>query len=147
MNTIGSDYLSTSIIMELISHIKALLMMPNYDDPIDVDKLTVYRSDIDLFNRKVAESVRLAKDDYNEYLVGVPINDNTPTGYVVPNEEYVPPQNRSPITGKPINPRNAIVASSGILYDRDELKTLLRSSTTPRCVITNKILTEDPDKI
>ena len=145
MNTINQDYLSTTNVMELISNIKALLMLPNFDHPIDIAKLTLYNENKAGFELKVAQSVLAAKDDYNDYLDGVPINDDAPDGFVVPEEVYVPPQNRSPITGNPIDPANAIMASSGILYDRDELKTLLRSSPQPRCVVTGKILTEDPN--
>lgn len=147
MNTINQDYIATTPVMELISHIKGLLLLPNYDHPIDVAKLTLYNSNKTEFNNKVIESASKAKMNYNEYLEGMPINDDTPNDFNVPEEVYVPPQNRSPITGNPIDPENAVIASSGIMYDRDELKALLRSCAQPRCVITGKILTDNPDQL
>lgn len=147
MNSLGSDYSSSMNVMELIANIKALLIIPNYDDPIDIAKLTLYNksSDHHEFIQKIKESAEAAKSDINNYLLTTPISDAV--DYVVPQEIYVPAQNRDPITGKPMDPANTVVASSGIKYDRDSLKRLLRSSKTPKCVITHNILTDDPDML
>lgn len=147
MNRLGSDYSSSTNVMELVANIKALLILPNYDDPIDIAKLTLYNKSADHheFIQKIRESTQKAQADVNSYLSNTIISDDN--DYVVPQERYVPAENRCPITGKPLDPANTVVASSKIKYDRDALKRLLRSSSSPRCVITHKILTDNPDTL
>ncbi|KAK8841827.1 hypothetical protein M9Y10_026777 [Tritrichomonas musculus] len=147
MNTLGSDYSSTTHVMELIANIKALLILPNYQDPIDIAKLTLYNQSNDHheFNQRIRDSVRNAKDDYNDYLSSTPISDDQ--NYHVLRENYVAIHQRCPISGIPLDPANTVVASSGIRYDRDALKRLLRSMANPRCVVTHRILTDNPDSL
>lgn len=147
MNTIGNDYLSTSTVMELIGQVKCLLLVPNYEDPIDIEKLTLYNESKTKFNQKIIESTTKAKSSYTEYLDGISVNDNAPVGFEVQNEVYVPPHNRCPISGKVLDPKNTVLASSGIKYDRDALKNFLRSSTTVHCVIKGVVLTDDPNSL
>lgn len=147
MNTLGSDYSSSTNVMELIANIKALLILPNYDDPIDIAKLTLYNksSDHSEFIQKVRDSTQKAQSNVDDYLAGTPISDDQT--YEVPRENYIPGHHRCPITGVPLNPANLVIASSGIRYDRDALKRLLRSSSTPRCVVTDELLTDDPNTL
>mgnify|MGYP006962198669 CR=1 FL=1 len=58
--------------------------------------------------------------------------------------DQVPPYLISQISGKPLVEKKMVLASSGVYYDRDELKRLVTSNPAV-CIVTGKYLTEKPE--
>ena len=90
-------------------------------------------------------AAQFGKNNYTDFLNSVSINDKVDSDFKILSENDIPIYFKSPISGKPLNKDNMILASSGIWYDRDELRQLVVSSEHPRCVVTGKLLTETPN--
>jgi hypothetical protein len=145
MNTLSTHYQSTASVFDLLGHVRGLLLMPNYEDPIDAAKQRLrHHENPAEFSRRVTASVANGKATWEEFTTGVPVSDEAPADFVMPEVAVVPEQFNSPVTGQLIPPEERVVASSGIIYGRAELLAILRSSPTPRCIVTGRLLTDDP---
>ena len=52
---------------------------------------------------------------------------------------------RSQISGKSMDPKNKVISSTGVPYDKHELLQLITTSKNPICVITGRPLTDNPN--
>lgn len=145
LNLLDKDYLSSMSITDLLVGIKGLLMLPNYDDPIQISFLNLYTSDKNAFNRKIDESVQMnSKEKYEDWMQICScdlLDDNDPNLEI--NSTIIPQQFLCPITGKIM--MNPCRASSGIFYEEEELRKLLQRSQNPLCLVTGQQLTMDID--
>jgi hypothetical protein len=130
-------------VVELIQNIKQLFLFPNLDTPIQLSKLGLWKSnkaDYERLARKSADD--FGKNTPEEWPQGLTIEQDVPDTFSVVVKDHIPPYLRSQMSGKAIPKELQGRASSGAIYDRDELRELVISSRNPICVITGKPLTE-----
>jgi ubiquitin-protein ligase len=149
LNIIEKGYMASAPVVELLQNIKQLFLFPDLDTPIQLAKLDLYKTNQLEYDRLARESTeRFAKNTPEEWLEGIPIDQDVPEDFsIVVSERKVPAYMKSQISGKFIPKDRQVLASSGVLYDRDELRKLLQSSGHPTCVITGRPLTDDLDEI
>jgi hypothetical protein len=63
------------------------------------------------------------------------------------SERRLPGYMKSQLSGRFIPRERQVMASTGVIYDRDELHRLLTASSHPICVITGRPLTDNPDAL
>ena len=131
-------------VIDIFKDIKSLFHIPFIDYPLRIDALDDYMNDQNLYMKKAKESAeKVGKNDYYEFLAQrYFIDDDVTDDFKLEITDHIPPYMMSQISGKPIQKDKLIMASSGVYYDKDELKQLISSSKNPICVITGKILTE-----
>ncbi|OHT11426.1 hypothetical protein TRFO_19161 [Tritrichomonas foetus] len=147
LNSVEKAYISSKHVVDILQEIKELFLMPDETTPIRNELFDIFHNNREEYNRLATESSeRIAKDDYQEYIKSYKIHD-APDDFKVQLGNYIPPYMLSQISGKVLDPNspNTVKASSGIYYDRNELKQLVSSSKTPICVVTGKPLTERPE--
>ncbi|OHT16241.1 hypothetical protein TRFO_41941 [Tritrichomonas foetus] len=147
LNVIERGYMSSKSVVEIIQEIQELFLMPAEDTPIQIEILDLYKHNKAEYDRRAKLSAeRYAKNSVDEWIKSDTITDNSPAEFKVEViRDKIPPHLRSQISGKPISDK--VLASSGVFYDREELKQLITSSRLPICVITGKPLTETIQQI
>ena len=107
----------------------------------------MFLNEPDKYEQLVIKSLKNAKNNYNDFIDSSGAIDNVPAGFSLNFESDAPPYLITQIEGKQFKKEKIVKASSGIYYDRDELKQLLATSKPAFCVVTGKVLTdriEDP---
>ena len=144
MNVIEKGYISSKHVIDILQQIKEIFLYPDKDSPIQIEKLDIFlhnRPEYDRLAKKSSEDN--AKDNYEDY-IDSHIDSDIPDGFSSQfDEEHVPPYMVSQISGRKI--KNPILSSTGVYYDKDELKQLVTSNKNPRCIITGNLLTEKPE--
>ncbi|OHT12808.1 hypothetical protein TRFO_17281 [Tritrichomonas foetus] len=151
LNIIEKGYISSKHVVDIIQEIKELFLLPNPETPIKIETRDVFQHDPEKYKRLARESAeKYAKDSYQEYLEKAFIIDEVPDDFKVSFDEgHIPQYMMSQISGKFLDPKSpdTIKSSTGVYYDRNELKQLVTSNKNPICVVTGKPLTETPDDI
>jgi ubiquitin-conjugating enzyme E2 D/E len=143
LNLIEKGYMASAPVVELIQNIKQLFLMPDLDTPIQLAKLDLWKSNRAEYERLARKSADdFGKNTADEWLHGLAIEQDVPDTFSVVVKDHVPPYLRSQMSGKAIPRERQVRASSGAIYDREELRQLVTSSRNPVCVITGKPLTE-----
>ena len=146
LNIIEKGYISSKHVVNIIQEIKELFLLPSIDTPIQIETLDMFKNQKDKYEELARKSSEEnAKDDYNEYIGKALVIDEVPEGFTIEFHDNIPPYMLSQISGKPLQKGKTVIASSGALYDKDELKQLVSSNRNPICVITGKPLTERPE--
>ena len=146
IDSLEKGYMSSKHVIDIIHEIKNLFYFQTFETPIHVECYDLFKNDYDKFEELVRKSAQLnAKNVFNDYVNN--IVDEIPSDFTLPEEKYVPQHLVSQISGKVIKKDNLFMASTGIYYDKDELKRLVESNKNPVCVITGKILTEKLEDI
>ncbi|KAK8883269.1 hypothetical protein M9Y10_045920 [Tritrichomonas musculus] len=141
IDSLEKGYLSSKHVIDIIHEIKNLFLCQSFETPIHVECYDLFINNRCEFEKLARKSAQLnAKDDFHEYVKNM-IGD-LPSDFTLPKEDHAPQFLISQISGKVIKKANLIMASSGVYYDKDELKRLVESKKNPVCVITGKILTE-----
>ncbi|KAK8884978.1 hypothetical protein M9Y10_044105 [Tritrichomonas musculus] len=143
LNIIEKGYISSKHVIDILQEIKELFLLPNADTPIKLETLDTFKNNYAEYERLARKSSQdNAKDNYEDYITAH-VDDTVPDDFSATFEKHVPPYMISQISGKQI--KNPILASSGVYYDKDELKQLVTSNRNPRCIITGKLLDEKPE--
>ena len=138
LNVLDKDYMLSSHVMDLIALVKGLLLEPNFDQPISIEKMQLYKENKAEFLRKAkASTLQNAKNNYTDWTTGVSIQDQCPSDWSVPVENL--DSLHSSISGR--RSKRTVVSNTGVLYDEQDIKQLLSSSKHPVCVVTNQPLT------
>lgn len=147
LDSVEKGYLQTSSVIDIIQNeIKAMFIEPKENSAIQLDVLNCYKYEREKYIGLAKQSAaQFGKNNFTDFLNSVSINDKVDSDFKILSENDIPIYFKSPISGKPLNKDNTILASSGIWYDRDELRQLVVSSEHPRCVVTGKLLTETPN--
>ena len=151
-NIIEKGYLTSKHVVHIIQEIKELFLHPNPNTPVHITIFDIYRHDkIKYYQLCKESSLKNAKNDYNDFVksYNIVVNDEHVHKRIPFNEQSMdmPPHMISQISGKPIRNDKMIKASTGVYYDRDELKQLIYSSKKPICVITGKLFLEKLEDI
>ena len=148
LNIIEKGYISSKHVVDIIQEIKELFLLPSEDTPIQIETYDLFKNDKEKYLKLAKESAdKNAKDDYNDYIGSSLVVDDVPSDFTISFTDHVPPYMLSQISGKPISKEKMVKASSGVYYDKDELRQLVASNKNPVCVITGKILTERPEDL
>ena len=148
LNIIEKGYISSKHVVEILQEIKELFLLPNTDTPVQIDTYMKYLRTPSRYERYATNSSKdRVKSDFTEYLKDTYVDDSVNPNFTLDFEKHVPPYMRSQISGKEIPPENLVKASSGVYYDREELKQLIASSINPICVVTGKQLTETIEEL
>jgi hypothetical protein len=109
---------------------------------VQLTKAALYKDNQQEYFRLARQSTeREAKARPQDFLAGA-ISDQVPADFQLEQMTIVPQWERSPFTGDPIPKDKQMRASSGVLYNRDELKQYILSTQNPICQITGKPLSE-----
>lgn len=145
-NILEKGYFSSIHIVDILTEIKELFLLPNPDLPVRIDVYDVFRNDKDEYFRLAREStLNNALDDYSQYIN--PILSNVPPDFQIEPHDFPPPHLVSQISNQRIKNNKMILASSGVYYDRYELKRFVSLYENPRCIITGKQLTKKIENI
>lgn len=150
LNIIDKSYMATMHVKDILQDIKQIFITTFEATPVQIDVFNTYRTDRERYNQLARESaLNNAKDNFEDYFNGrLVIKDEVSDDFSLNfTPENIPKYMISQITMKFLKKENMIRASSGVYYDRDELRQLLMSHKDPVCVITGKPLTEDPSEI
>lgn len=96
----------------------------------------------DYLNLAKDSAQKNAKNTYQDYIGSSYIADAVKVDFKVKFEDHIPSHMISQISVKIIKKEQIVMASSGVYYDKDELKQLIASKKNAVCIITGKILTE-----
>jgi ubiquitin-protein ligase len=146
LNMLERGYMSVTPVVELLQNIKQLFLIPDETTPLQPAKLALYKADRAEYQRKALASAQaVAKATLEDWTRDLYISDDVPADWslAINPDAGVPPYLRSGVTGKFIPVEKRVVASTGVVYDRDDLRQLLTSSPNPICVITGRPLTEN----
>lgn len=145
-NIIESGYFPSIHVIDIIQQIKGLFLIPDIESPLNIEAYGMYLNNYENYERLALESAKNnGKDDFHDYISSTTIANNVPTDFKVDVKDHYPLYLLSQITGKTIKNDKMIKASSGVYYDKDELRNIIASSKNPVCAITGKILTEKPE--
>lgn len=98
----------------------------------------------DQYEKLARESAeKNAKDKIEDYIDSSKINDDIEDYSNQVDDDHVPFYMKH----NKIKEENMVLASSGVYYDKDELRQLLASNEKPICVFTGKVLTEKPEDL
>ena len=148
LNLIEKGYISSKPVVDIIQEIKELFLMPSEETPIQIETYDLFKNNFEKYEELARKSTeKNAKDDYNDYICSALVADEVPDGFTLKFSDKVPPYMLSQISGKPLQKDKMVMASSGVYYDRDELKQLVASNKNPVCLITGKPLTERPEDL
>ena len=148
LNIIEKGYISSKHVVEILQEIKELFLLPSIDTPIQIETFDIFQHDKLTYERLAKESAdKNAKDDYNDFVGSSLVVDDVPEGFTIEFTEHVPPYMVSQISGKPLQKNKMVKASTGVYYDKDELRQLVSSNRNPICVITGKPLLEKPEDL
>jgi hypothetical protein len=146
LNMLERGYMSVTPVVELLQNIKQLFLFPDTATPLQPAKLDLYRTNQREYDANARASAQaVAKATLEEWTRDVFLLDDVPADWsleINPNAG-VPPYLRSQVNGKFIPVGKRVIASTGVLYDQDDLVQLLTASPNPICVITGRPLTDD----
>ena len=143
LNIIEKGYISSKHVVEILQEIKELFLLPNTDTPVEIKIYNIFLNNPDRYQRFARNSTNdNAKDDYKDYIKDVYIDDSVNPKFTLDFEKHIPPYMRSQISGREIPPERRVISSTGVIYDREELKQLISSNRNPICVVTGEPLTE-----
>lgn len=145
LNILEKGYMPTVRVIDIIQEIKELFVAPSVETPVQIEFFDTFMHDPDNYYKKAKESAEsIGKNDYNDFV--------QESKYIIEDcEEPLPTFNLPPahmisqISGVEI--RDPVLASSGVYYDRNELRRLVSSNHNPVCVVTGRRLTERIDEI
>ena len=142
------DYNPKMHIVDIIQETKQIFLFPNIECPLRIDALEVYKDNIELYWRKAKESTEIVgKNDFREFFPDhLILNDDVDDDNIF-DVDRIPLYMRSQIESK--NIKDFVLSSTGVYYERERLKELIRSNKNPICEITGRPLTdklEDLDK-
>ena len=110
-----------------------------------MEKLDLYQNNYPEYERLAKQStLENAKDDYNDY-INCSIDDSIDDNFTLKLEEHVPPYMMSQISGKKI--KDPVKASTGVYYDREELRALIRENNHTVPLILGPPLSENLDDL
>ena len=149
LSMLEKGYMANAVVVELIQRIRELFLLPDESTPIQISKLEQFKSDRAAYDRLARASAdQYGKNTVEEWLQGLTIeSDVDPNFTVAVGQSVVPDYLKSGITGKYIPKDKRVMASSGVIYNRDELITLIMSSNHPVCAVTGKPLTETVESL
>lgn len=118
--------------------------MPSIETPIQIEILDTFLNNNELYYQKARESTELVgKDDFNQIFKVKPFI--TDSDEPIQHEDQIPAYMISQVSGRPI--RDPVLASSGVYYERNELRRIVSSRRNPVCVVTGRVLTERSEEI
>lgn len=139
LNAIG--YTQESHIVDCIENIRKLLAQPNVCFYIRTEALDMNKSII----LAKESSEQNAKDDYNDYIEGCSISDFTGDEKFyqkILDIDKMPsrkPESKNVTIQDILQGKDRILASSGVYYDKDELRQLVASHKNPIYAITGRL--------
>jgi ubiquitin-protein ligase len=143
LNVIERGYVPRSLVIDLIQIVKQVFLIPDTDTPVQVMKWTMFKDERMEYDRLARESAaREARNSPEEWLAGLGLSDDVPAGFKLEKLVFVPAHERSPFTGEPIPIDKKVLSSTGIFYNRDELRQYILSTPNPICAVTGQPLTE-----
>jgi ubiquitin-conjugating enzyme E2 D/E len=142
LSVIERGYVASANTVELIQIVKGMFIEPDDTTPVQLTKAALYKdSRQEYLNLARQSTAREARNNPRDFFTGDP-SDQVPADFQLEQMTIVPQWERSPFTGDPIPKDKQIRASSGVLYNRDELKQYILSTQNPICQVTGKRLTE-----
>lgn len=143
LNILEKGYMPSRHVIDIIQMIKELFVVPSLENPVQIEILETFMEDLGKYNilaRKSAQEV--GKNDFKEFLPQrVSILDSVEKDFKFTfDKDHVPPYMISQISGRVI--KDPVMASSGVYYERAELRQLVTCHKNPICYITGKPLTE-----
>jgi ubiquitin-protein ligase len=146
LNAIERGYVPRALVIDLIQTVKQVFLIPDTNTPVQAMKWTMFKDQRMEYDRLAWESaVREARNSPEEWLAGLGLSDDVPAGFKLDQLVFVPAHERSPFTGEPIPIDKRILSSTGIFYNRDELRQYILSTPNPICAVTGKRLKETAD--
>lgn len=146
LDLIKTKYTSSMHIIDIIYEIRNILADPCIEAPIEIDILDTYKSDRSKYEQLAKKSTQLnAKDDYKEFIESYKIcNDFDELPDKVPDNfnESIFYKNEEEVEIFHRKKENLVMASTGVYYDKEELRQLVASNKNPICVVTGKLLKE-----
>lgn len=140
-NIIDKEYNATKHVATIIQELKKSLFLPNIETPIQIDIYENYLNDREKYNKLAKESAdQNAIDDCKDYIKNLR-RQNVPFDYYYHFFSDVFDQTKNIDSEKD----QLILASTGIYYDRNELKKIVSSNENPICIVTGEPLTERPE--
>jgi hypothetical protein len=124
--------------------VKQLFHVPDESTPVSIEKLRLWTDDRAEYTRRLTLSViQQAKPSAESWLAEWRVKNEAPVDFSIgPCELGIPAFMRSQFSGQFIPMEKQYIASSGAMYNIDELWQLLATSANPICVVTGKPLTE-----
>ena len=123
-------------VVDILYEIKELFIIPDLNCPL-------YSNALNLFLISRTQYELLARD-YMDYISKVRIDDEGPKDFKIKYSDEVPQYLTSQISGDVIDHQKRLVmASTGVYYDKEELKQLFASNDNLTCIISGKILTKE----
>ena len=145
LNNTGLGYRPTMRVVEILHEIKDIFLKPCEESFIQLEIYDKYRNNQTEYIELAKKSSEVnAKDTIENYFSSnTTFDDDVSDMFEKEFNDNMP----FLTSRKPINPENRILASSGVYYDREELRQLVKSSKNPICIITGKPLTETIDDL
>ena len=152
LNIVEKGYMPACRVLNIIQEVKELFVIPNTDTPIQIEILETFLKDQQVYYDKAKKSAEeVGKENYEEffpkrtYVQGLSDDEDETQIGLDYDQENTPLFMISQVYGGTI--RDPVLASSGVFYEREELIQLVASSSNPTCVVTGRLLTEQPDDI
>lgn len=146
---IQNGYKSSKNIWNIIQEIKELFLLPSTYTPCRLEAYNMFMNDRFQYDKLARESSQNAKDNFEDYITDSLVLDDVPNDINLNfnPKKHVPHYMLSQISREKLQKDKMILASSGVYYDKDELKKIISSNQNPVCAITGKILTEKPEDL
>ncbi|KAK8896924.1 hypothetical protein M9Y10_014850 [Tritrichomonas musculus] len=145
---IEKGYISYVHVIDILQQIKELFLIPCPVTPIQIGILETFMSDNKEYERLAKESAqKVGKDKYEDFLppnkhIQNEVDDRYKLTFDGAN---VPAYMVSQISGRVI--KDPVRSSTGVIYEREELRQHVKANQNPICVITGRPLTEKVEEI
>lgn len=119
-----------------------MFLSPDFYNTVQIEAYDLFNSNPTQYEKLAKESAeRDAKNKIEDSIGSTEFNDDVQEDFKIAfnKEEKI----QIYMGAKKLKEANMVLASSGIYYDRDELRRLVASSEKPVFVVTGKTLTED----
>lgn len=147
LNSIEKDYIISKHVIEILQEVKELFFHPCIESSLSIPKMELFINDYEQFVKFAKKStIDNAKDSYLDYLEKEIIDEISPK-FILKDEEMIPQFMISQISGRKIHERKVVQSSTGIYYNRDDLMQIVCSNKNPTCIVTGKILIDNPGGI
>jgi hypothetical protein len=143
LNFLARGYNPSVRAVELIQQIREILLVPDERSPVQLVSFDLFqRNKAEFRRRAIRSSQENAADSPAACLANLEVSDRVPADFVLEELTVTPQWERSAFTGEAIPIEKQMIASSGVIYHRDELREHIASTPNAKCVITGLPLRE-----
>ena len=144
LNYIQKAYMPSKHVVDILYEIKELFIIPDLNCPHSSNALNIFLNSRDQYELLARESSeKNAANDHMDYISKSIILSEVPDDFKIEFSAEAPQYLTSQISGEVIDKKRLVMASTGVYYDKEELKQLFASNDDPICIITGKHLTKE----